>query len=98
MYFVLQFLIVTVKLLMLSSKNKLDKLRTTYKKDKIRFDEVNKLYVSNQCVLRKPVLDSCSVHYIDKLDNILKPIQESTESKQKYDLSQILSLLICFMR
>lgn len=63
-----------------STKNKLDKMRAKFAKKKTQVDEVNSLRVSDTYMLRKPVLDGCEVHYIDKLDECVKIVQSFEES------------------
>ncbi len=60
----------------LSSKVWLDKLRVQFLNKKVQLSEVGKLHVSNKYFLRQPVLDSCSLHFIEKLDDCM-PIVKS---------------------
>ena len=64
-----------------SAKNKLDKLRARTRKQEISIDEISTLSVSNNYKLRKPVLDDCEIHYIDKLDDCISIII-GTEAKK----------------
>ena len=65
-----------------SAKNKLDKLRAKFLNKNKQKNEISTLTVSNNFYLRKPVLDDCAVHFVNKIDDcvtIAKSIIEDTK-------------------
>ena len=68
-----------------SAKNKLDKMRARVLKNETQFDEVSTLEISNKFQLRKPILDDCELHFIDKLDECVEIIKNvSVPTKIKF--------------
>ncbi|HRP36843.1 MAG TPA: hypothetical protein PLS50_03460, partial [Candidatus Dojkabacteria bacterium] len=82
-------------------KNRLDKLRQKAAEaeleQKITDDEVSKLTVSDKYKLRKPVLDDCSVHFINNLDECVDIVKQCKTEKIKFITNENLTSVLLQM-